>query len=85
MVVSRCIILANGWIFPGNILPVRRRARRHDCKMQSTPLTPENLASYDAGLMAADRAGGDYRCLAAPARLGVDTSTSYPEGKLRPG
>ncbi|MGA7576871.1 MAG: hypothetical protein ACLQUW_04140 [Desulfobaccales bacterium] len=53
--------------------------------MESTPLTPENLASYDAGLMAADRAGGDYRCLAALARLGVDVSTSYPEGKLRPG
>ena len=83
--VSRCLNLASGWIFPRNNLGVRRRARRHDCKMESTPLTPENLASYDAGLMAADRAGGDYRCLAALARLGVDVSTSYPEGKLRPG
>ncbi len=83
--VSRCLNLASGWIFSGDILAVRRRARRHDCKRKSTPLTPENLASYYAGLMAADRAGGDYRCLAAPARLGVDASTSYPEGKLRPG
>lgn len=51
---------------------------RHDCKIESAPLTPENLASYDAGLMAADHTRSDYHCLAAPARSEVANPNVLP-------
>jgi hypothetical protein len=38
--------------FNWNVIPGRRCTRRHDYKMASAPLTPENPASSDAVLIA---------------------------------
>lgn len=44
----------------------------------SAPLTPENLASYDAVLIATDHTCIDYRFIAIHARLVVDTRNVLP-------
>lgn len=46
--------------------------------MESAPLTPENLASYDAVLIATDHTCIDYRFIAIHARLVVDTRNVLP-------
>ncbi|MGD0828027.1 MAG: hypothetical protein ABSA09_08070 [Desulfobaccales bacterium] len=51
----------------------------------SAPLTPENLASYDAVLIATDHTCIDYRCIGARTGWWWIPATSYPEGKLMPG
>jgi len=53
--------------------------------MESAPLTPENLASYDAVLIATDHTCIDYRCIGARTGWWWIPATSYPEGKLMPG
>ena len=55
-----------------------RRTGWHDLKMESAPLTPENLASYDAVLIATDHTCIDYRFIAAQARLVVAARNVLP-------
>jgi UDP-N-acetyl-D-glucosamine dehydrogenase len=59
-------------------IPVMPRTRRHDFNLRSVPLTPENLASYDAVLIATDHSSLDYESIAAHAALVVDTRNVLP-------
>jgi UDP-N-acetyl-D-glucosamine dehydrogenase len=45
--------------------------------MESRPLTPESLASYDAAVLVTDHAAVDYELVARHARLVVDTRGVY--------
>ncbi len=49
--------------------------------MQSTPLTPENLASQDAVLIVTDHSAVDYALVAEHAPLVVDTRGVYRNGQ----
>jgi UDP-N-acetyl-D-glucosamine dehydrogenase len=59
-------------------IPVMPKTRRHDFNLRSVPLTPENLASYDAVLIATDHSSQDYQFIAAHASLVVDTRNVLP-------
>ena len=50
-----------------------RRVRKHDLKMQSIDLTPENIRSFDCVLVATNHTAFDYATIAANAQLIVDT------------
>jgi UDP-N-acetyl-D-glucosamine dehydrogenase len=54
-------------------IPRTHKGRDHDLRMKSVPLTPKNLARYDAVLIATDHSGYDYRAIARHAKLIVDT------------
>jgi UDP-N-acetyl-D-glucosamine dehydrogenase len=54
-------------------VPQTHKMRRHDLKMQSVPLTPENLASYDCVLISTNHSAYDWEMIAKHARLVVDT------------
>jgi UDP-N-acetyl-D-glucosamine dehydrogenase len=49
------------------------KMRRHDLQMQSIPLTPEALASYDCVLVATNHSAYDWQLVADHAKLIVDT------------
>ena len=49
------------------------RVRKHDLKMQSIDLTPENIRSFDCVLVATNHTAFDYATIAANAQLIVDT------------
>lgn len=59
-------------------IPVMPRTRRHDFNLSSVPLTSENLAAYDAVLIATDHSSLDYPFIAAHAPLVVDTRNVFP-------
>jgi UDP-N-acetyl-D-glucosamine dehydrogenase len=59
-------------------IPIMPRTRRHDFNLSSVPLTPENLASYDAVLIATDHSCLDYDSIAAHASLVVDSRNVLP-------
>ncbi|MCL4502959.1 MAG: nucleotide sugar dehydrogenase [Deltaproteobacteria bacterium] len=63
-------------------IPVMPRTRRHDFNLRSVPLTPDNLASYDAVLIATDHSSLDYDKIAAHAALVVDTRNVFPGAKM---
>jgi UDP-N-acetyl-D-glucosamine dehydrogenase len=50
-----------------------QRVRKHDLKMQSIDLTPENIRSFDCVLVATNHTAFDYATIAANAQLIVDT------------
>jgi UDP-N-acetyl-D-glucosamine dehydrogenase len=54
-------------------IPVMPHTRRYQWDMRSVPLTPENLASYDAVLIATDHSCIDYESIAFHAQFIVDT------------
>jgi UDP-N-acetyl-D-glucosamine dehydrogenase len=62
-------------------IPVMRRTRRYDFKLTWVPLTPENLAKYDAVLIVTDHSGLDYPLIARHSRLVVDTRNVLPPGE----
>jgi UDP-N-acetyl-D-glucosamine dehydrogenase len=49
------------------------KMRKHDLGMQSVPLTPESIASYDAVLVSTNHSVYDYAMIAKHAKLVVDT------------
>lgn len=49
------------------------RVRKHDLKMKSIDLTPDNLRSFDCVLVATNHTAFDYAVVAANAQLIVDT------------
>jgi UDP-N-acetyl-D-glucosamine dehydrogenase len=49
------------------------KMRRHDLQMQSVPLTPENLKSFDCVLISTHHAAYDWQLVADHANLIVDT------------
>ncbi len=54
-------------------VPVTYPTRRHDLRMESVPLTPRAVASYDCVLIATNHSSFDYAMIAANAQLVVDT------------
>lgn len=54
-------------------VPTFPRKRDYYFDLQSTPLTPDSIASYDCLVLATDHDGFDYTQLAQHARLIVDT------------
>jgi UDP-N-acetyl-D-glucosamine dehydrogenase len=54
-------------------VPATHKMRRHDLQMQSVPLTPASLSSYDCVLIATHHAAYDWAMIAQHARLIVDT------------
>ncbi|MBC04293.1 MAG: UDP-N-acetyl-D-glucosamine dehydrogenase [Phycisphaerae bacterium] len=54
-------------------IPETRRVRRHDLKMKSIELTPENIADFDCVLISTNHEAFDYGMVADHARLVVDT------------
>lgn len=59
-------------------IPVMPRTRRHQFDMRSVPLTPENLATYSAVIIATDHSCLDYQSLATHAPLIIDTRYAIP-------
>jgi len=53
--------------------PLLGRLRRYNFQLASVKLTPENLAKYDAVLIATDHSSYDYPFIVRHARLVVDT------------
>jgi UDP-N-acetyl-D-glucosamine dehydrogenase len=49
------------------------KMRRHDLQMQSVPLTPQNLKSFDCVLISTNHAAYDWQLVADHANLIVDT------------
>jgi UDP-N-acetyl-D-glucosamine dehydrogenase len=60
-------------------IPVFPKMRKYDFDLQSTPLTPETIASFDCLLIATDHDAFDYEQIREHARLIVDTRGVYPE------
>ena len=58
-------------------LPVFPKMREHRFELESVPLTPASVASYDALLLATNHDAFDYAMLARHARLIVDTRGVY--------
>lgn len=58
-------------------IPVMPKTRRYDFNMRSVDLTPENLAAFDAVLIATDHSCLDYAEIAAHAALVVDTRNVF--------
>ena len=54
-------------------IPETRRVRRHDLKMKSIELTPENVAAFDCVLISTNHSAFDYGLVAKNAKLVVDT------------
>lgn len=65
-------------------IPVMPKTRRYQFNLRSVPLTPENLAAYDAVLIATDHSSLDYEFIAAHASLVVDTRNVLPGMKDNP-
>jgi UDP-N-acetyl-D-glucosamine dehydrogenase len=61
------------------IIAVFPKMRKYDFDLQSTPLTPETIASFDCLLIATDHDAFDYEQIREHARLIVDTRGVYPE------
>ncbi len=62
-------------------VPATHKMRRHDLRMQSVPLTPQTLASYDGVLIATHHAAYDWQLLADHARLIIDTRNALANVK----
>jgi UDP-N-acetyl-D-glucosamine dehydrogenase len=60
-------------------IPVFPKMRKYDFDLESTPLTPEAIASFDCLLIATDHDAFDYAQIREHARLIVDTRGVYPE------
>jgi UDP-N-acetyl-D-glucosamine dehydrogenase len=60
-------------------IPVMPRTRRYDFRLRSVDLTPENLASYHAVLIATDHSCLDYSGIAQHAALVVDTRNVFAD------
>ncbi|MEA3411765.1 MAG: nucleotide sugar dehydrogenase [Pseudomonadota bacterium] len=60
-------------------IPVFPKMRKYDFDLESTPLTPEAIASFDCLLIATDHDAFDYELIREHARLIVDTRGVYPE------
>lgn len=58
-------------------VPVFPKMREHHFDLRSEPLTAENLASFDAVLLATDHDKFDYALIEAKARLIVDSRGKY--------
>jgi UDP-N-acetyl-D-glucosamine dehydrogenase len=54
-------------------VPQTHKMRRHDLKMESVPLTPQSLKSYDCVLIATNHSAYDWQMIADHAKLIVDT------------
>ena len=54
-------------------VPMLRPGRRHDYRLQSVALTPENVAAADAVLIATDHSTVDYETVVRHAQLVVDS------------
>ena len=54
-------------------VPEAPKVRRHDLGMASVPLTPEQLASYDAVLISTHHSSYDWATIVRHARLVIDT------------
>jgi UDP-N-acetyl-D-glucosamine dehydrogenase len=54
-------------------IPRTHRMREHDLKMASKPVTPKNLASYDAVIISTDHSAYDYDSIVRHSKLVVDT------------
>jgi UDP-N-acetyl-D-glucosamine dehydrogenase len=59
-------------------IPVARRGRKHDLRMQSVPCTAEELAKYDAVLISTPHSQFKNRELYTKARLVIDTRNIVP-------
>jgi UDP-N-acetyl-D-glucosamine dehydrogenase len=59
-------------------IPVMHPTRRYHFDLRSVPLTPENLAGYDAVIIATDHTALDYQSIAAHAPLIIDTRNAIP-------
>ena len=57
------------------------KMRHHDLRMQSVPLTPESLSSYDCVMVATNHAVYDWQLIADHARLIVDTRNAMKNVK----
>jgi UDP-N-acetyl-D-glucosamine dehydrogenase len=53
--------------------PTVGRGRKYDLQMQSTPLEPESLASFDCVVIVTDHSNYDYERIVAGARLVIDS------------
>ena len=60
-------------------IPTFPRMRNYQFDLESEPLTPENLAQYDAVVIATDHDAFDYDLIKANARLIVDSRGRYRE------
>ena len=60
-------------------IPETSRVRRHDLKMASVDMTPENIASFDCILVSTNHAAFDYAMVAEHAKLVVDTRDAMRE------
>jgi UDP-N-acetyl-D-glucosamine dehydrogenase len=60
-------------------IPVMPKTRRYDFRLRSVDLTPENLAAFDAVLIATDHSCLNYAEIAAHAALVVDTRNVFAD------
>jgi UDP-N-acetyl-D-glucosamine dehydrogenase len=60
-------------------VPVFPKMRRHRFELKSEELTPDNLSSYDAVLLATNHDTYDYKMIQKNAQLLVDTRGVYLE------
>jgi UDP-N-acetyl-D-glucosamine dehydrogenase len=65
-------------------IPLMPQTRRYQWDMRSVPLTPENLASYDAVLIATDHSCLDYESIATHAAFIVDTRNAIKSKNHHP-
>lgn len=64
-------------------VPMLGRSRKYDFKMESVPLTPEALKTFDAVLITTDHSQVDYDLVVRESSLVVDTRNAT--GKVRGG
>jgi UDP-N-acetyl-D-glucosamine dehydrogenase len=60
------------------------KMRRHDLHMESVPLSPSTIASYDCVLVATHHAAYDWQQIADHAKLIVDTRNALANAKVDP-
>lgn len=60
-------------------VPVFPKIRKHAFDLKTTPLTRENLASFDAVLLVTDHEAFDYKLIADSAKLIIDTRGVYQD------
>ncbi|MGD9692468.1 MAG: nucleotide sugar dehydrogenase [Phycisphaerales bacterium] len=60
-------------------VPTTPRVRRHDLKMESVAITPDNVKRYDAVLVSTAHSAFDWGVIAANAKLVVDTRDALRE------
>ena len=60
------------------------KMRRHDLHMESVPLSPNTIASYDCVLVATHHAAYDWQQIADHAKLIVDTRNALSNAKVDP-